>query len=78
MRNLLAVIHSETIVKSELIISCKFSGFGELNHRQVSSANNRDVTDVLLIKTLIKHRAGQRCFELLALIGSPQLSFHVN
>ena len=23
----------------------------------------------------IKHRAGQRCFELLALIGSPQLSF---
>ena len=22
-----------------------------------------------------KHRAGQRCFELLALIGSPQLSF---
>ena len=23
----------------------------------------------------IMHRAGQRCFELLALIGSPQLSF---
>ena len=25
--------------------------------------------------TKIKHRTGQRCFELLALIGSPQLSF---
>ena len=25
--------------------------------------------------TLCMHRAGQRCFELLALIGSPQLSF---
>ena len=53
MRNLLAVIHSETIFKSELIISCKFSGFGELKHRQVSSANNRGVTDVQLIESLM-------------------------
>ena len=27
------------------------------------------------VALLGKHRAGQRCFELLALIGSPQLSF---
>ena len=53
MRNLPAVIHSEIVFKSELIISRKFSGFGELKHRQVSSANNRGVTDVQLIKSMI-------------------------
>ena len=52
MRNLLAVIHSERIFKSELIVSCKFSGLDELKHRKVSSANNRGVTDVQLIKSL--------------------------
>ena len=29
----------------------------------------------MINSTTVKHRAGQRCFELLALIGSPQLSF---
>ena len=53
MRNLLAVIHSETIFKAALVISCKFSGFGELKHRQASSANNRGVTDIQLIKSLM-------------------------
>ena len=51
IRNLLAVIRSVTVFKSELIISCKFSSFSELKHRQVLSANNRGVTDVLLIKS---------------------------
>ena len=33
------------------------------------------ITGCIHDKTIIsKHRAGQRCFELLALIGSPQLS----
>ena len=31
--------------------------------------------DLFLKAKLSMHRAGQRCFELLALIGSPQLSF---
>ena len=36
-----------------------------------------DVIDTS-IENVTMHRAGQRCFELLALIGSPQLSVEVD
>ena len=34
---------------------------------------NREI--FVISRASFKHRAGQRCFELLALIGIPQLSF---
>ena len=44
--------------------------------RQSSRKKNMDIfRKTKLMIYYFKHRAGQRCFELLALIGSPQLSF---
>ena len=43
---------------------------GQNNHQPCSS---NDISHCS--SSQFKHRAGQRCFELLALIGSPQLSF---
>ena len=55
------------------VSNCANAAKDSLAHSQVAQTNNITNCSSETGQVIVMHRAGQPCFELLALIGNPQL-----